>query len=704
MKTTIEQVNMADLKGRTGCIHLKPLTAIVAPNSMGKTAVTDALKLALTGKHPVQGSKGQALMELASGTTMGVGCHLTDGTHVSRGWVMNKAGSVKATHNVPDGFDASASELIFSPGLFLAMSDKDRVATLLRLGGETSVTTSEVETLRDTLESKCTGSSRVTVSEFDPFADAMTDAGVMLEAADGELVEARKAHKRDVARLANTVKGLEDAAAKAEAPVKVDAKEIDALSNELKKLAEEAARIGERHREALRKRTRAEGVDASSHWTREDATELETLGCELAKAETAAAAVAKAKEDLRAVLAAGAEPEEVEAARSFVAGFVEQPAPTQSREAANEALKRSNEESIRVTNDLAHVARKCKEIEIDRSQAEAMSCCPTCGAQGDDFKARLLAGYDDQLKQLQALKAEHELKAKAIESEADDAKATLEKWKASDELIAARKLITEDELHDQQVKELRLQVQHHEAQTGDLEKIRAKARSKREHRDKADLAKQLGDVPSVEQVASLKQAIDELEAKRVELEGQHNELKAKQAAWQEWGAQEGHTARAREELEAATGKLEETESLILATRKAKAALAAKIVEPLATDVRYFTNDVLPGKVRIDQGLGLHYETEGMVRPFRALSGSEQAVIAFALAAALASRTQLGVAILDEASTMDVDRKQLFFDRVAVAVADGKLAQAIVIDHDGRTSWEGWHVEKLGKTSPVMGAD
>lgn len=698
----IAGVEFTNLKGTSNNLTLSNLVAIVAPNGTGKTAVRDAIQLAIAGHHPDFGKTGKALMALASGPTMRAGIALSNHQRVVRTWAMDAKGSVKATNDLPTDWPADDVALAFNPASFVAMNDTDRVATLLRLGGIANPTTAEVEALRDTLEAKATGGSRVTVNAFDPFSAKLTAPAVFLEAAEAELVESRKAHKRDVARLEATVKGLEDAAHGASAPTKVDAAEVEAAAMEGQKLAEEAAKLAERHRGAERLRRRVAELGTVPTWTAEDDAAIVRLADQLATLRNAEADIAADREALRRVLAEGPEPEEVEEANEVLA----------TTEVAGPSLPREEAQAAR-----AVLLQKCASVETmlprlrqdvdDLKGMLAMDCCPTCKAAGDDLKARLQATLGPQLETATKAVADAEASLDEMGAKLQELAGVLAEWEATDKrhaaIEAARKVLALDERVEAETRELRARI---DARTEALidPATGVKPDSAAMAQELADLQgrftqvqalRNLGEVPTEEEVAALAELVAQAEAKRDDHAAKLAGLKMTFQRWQEWGAQETHASRMREELEASREKLKTVEELVTATRAAGAALAAKIAEPLAEGLRYFTDGVLPGRVAVDAKLEIYLDTPDRgLRGFAALSGSEKAVVAFALAATLAARTALGVALIDEASTMDSTRKVAFLERVAMAVADGKLAQAIVIDHAARDYGDPWQVLAL----------
>jgi hypothetical protein len=67
-------------------------------------------------------------------------------------------------------------------------------------------------------------------------------------------------------------------------------------------------------------------------------------------------------------------------------------------------------------------------------------------------------------------------------------------------------------------------------------------------------------------------------------------------------------------------------------------------------------------------------------PWEVLSGSEQCLLAFAITCALASRCVVKIALLDEVSTMEANRKARLMLAIQRAIDDGIIEQVVMVDH------------------------
>lgn len=688
----IASVTYTNLKGCTATHELPELAAVVAPNGTGKTALKDAIQLALTGSHPDFGKTGKALMGLASGPDLRVGLTFTDGTVIARQWTLATSGAVKATATIPEAWPADDMGLAFNPTAFVALNDADRVKALLGMGGKLTTTpaTPEVEALRDTLEEKGTGASRVTVSELDPFSAKLTDPAAFLEAAEAELIESRKAHKRDVKRLETTVKGLEDAAMGAEAPPKVTAEEVAELAAEGTKLAEEISRLTERRNNGERLRRRMDEIGEAGKWTDDDDADLARLTTEAARLSQFQKQNENWEASIKNRLHQCPEPEELEEALEVLKTPL--PEPPKTPVADLQAEVRTNRRKYDVCTHGIEQAN----AEISKLKEQMEMCeCPTCKATGDDLHARLVETLQPYLESAIAKRAEAQKAMQDLDSDHDRLAALIEQHEANAKVAAKHKaaqdLIDYDAQLTEEIEALRGEINAAKktmqpdpnVAIPNLVELQTELAELQKRFNQVKALRDLGEVPDTQALEQLAEHIKATTAQRDANTATAQALGVKLRAWNEWGAQEGHVTRTREELATANGKLETVAELITATKHAANAMAAQIAGPLGRGLRYFTDGILPGKVQVDQNLNIYLETDDRGRrEFRALSGSEKAVVGFALAATLAERTPAKVAVIDEASTMDGQRKHDFLKRVAEAVADGVLAQAIVLDHDG----------------------
>ena len=79
-KPILARIRAVNLKGRHLDVAPSALTLLIGENATGKTAVREAIVLALMGRHPEFGKQGKSILRLA-GTGPSFSCkdELTDG-------------------------------------------------------------------------------------------------------------------------------------------------------------------------------------------------------------------------------------------------------------------------------------------------------------------------------------------------------------------------------------------------------------------------------------------------------------------------------------------------------------------------------------------------------------------------------------------------------------------------------------------------
>lgn len=119
----METLSVLNVKGLTGTFALTPITIITGANSIGKTAILSAIKLALLGYDPSLGKRNIDTWNLSSGPQMAV---VADGKTFR--WEEKRA---KVQPTFPDGFEAFPETMLDLGSLFAATREQ-RMLTIIR--------------------------------------------------------------------------------------------------------------------------------------------------------------------------------------------------------------------------------------------------------------------------------------------------------------------------------------------------------------------------------------------------------------------------------------------------------------------------------------------------------------------------------------------------------------------------------------------
>jgi hypothetical protein len=99
----IKTITARNIKGRNFSLPLEAATIIVGPNSIGKTAVLDAIDLALLGYVPTLAKTNQGIFSLASDKAMSVQIETDEGQQIERAWSQGPNGSVNKSERLAHG-------------------------------------------------------------------------------------------------------------------------------------------------------------------------------------------------------------------------------------------------------------------------------------------------------------------------------------------------------------------------------------------------------------------------------------------------------------------------------------------------------------------------------------------------------------------------------------------------------------------------
>jgi hypothetical protein len=134
----MKRLSLLNVKGVTGQFQLAPITIVTGSNSVGKTAILDAVTLALLGHIPALGKRPSSTFQLSSGPRMMVDA---DGTRFM--WDQKKT---TVTFTEPEGWTAAPETMLDIHGLFSATKDQRMLAIMRACQLPESLTTKRVLT------------------------------------------------------------------------------------------------------------------------------------------------------------------------------------------------------------------------------------------------------------------------------------------------------------------------------------------------------------------------------------------------------------------------------------------------------------------------------------------------------------------------------------------------------------------------------
>lgn len=666
-----------NVKGRNFRHELDPLTILVGGNTAGKTAITDAIQIALLGYHPALGKKASATMLLApeSARQMEVeATHLTGS--IRRTFTRTKTGaSAETVGTAPDLLPA---QLHFAD--FLNAKPTERHATLNSLMAAIDYTA-----LGERLKAKMAAlglMDKVTVT-INPQGEKPLDAAIQALADEAKgIKQSVDIARKTLATLtateipanqasADKIAAAEQAVAKAVEAVGRAGQTVDQLSERLQRAPDEPEadppspedlQIARDAVEAAR--TELANADAANR-------HAHTLGQQIAEAEQAA--------------------NKLEAAASHKRGDA---APTETlaelqgnRTHCQQAIALLDAEILELSRDSGANEKECQTLEGQIGSLREHGTCPCCGTTGQALEAAMEAMLarkqaarqtaTDCRNRIATMKAEKDtLTGRLAEIAATEQQITA--WQSATELEAAKaKLAT-------------LREQRKETDITAAKRAFAEAEQRLAALTRADdewKAYRAAKIPTAAEIEAAAQAFQAAKATRETVVAELEAMREQRAAYDRAIADQQRIA----ELTAQADEMEATAKGIAELRawlqQEQRDATAAAMRPLTTVAGCFLNGIVNGELAVEQHL-VGIRRGDAFLPLEVLSGMEMLAVSAACQAAIASAGALKLLIVDEMARMTPRNRAQFAANCAGAIEAGVISQAILIDQTATEYPEG----------------
>lgn len=676
----IQNVSLTNFKKTARASYeFQGLNVITGGNFAGKTSVVQAIQLAIAGFLPSLGKTAAATFQLASASPMAVALTTDDGKTITRTW--RQAGKTVKLTTVgdPPALNILAAED------FTAAKPDARLAMLASYAG------AAITDLDDVLkkEAKTWG--------LKPEGDTSLE---MAESLDALLADEIKGSK---ARRVQFEKGVQSLVELAASPPEKPADLVPAIRaaetefNRLKNEADTADSQVEAYEEA---RANYDAFfDTFTELTPlEDELDVSALSEARGKAMAERANWDRERDRVNATLAV------MPVVYDNYPALLEELEALQAEQDWNAARQAAQIENAQVNAEVKAADRHSFLVGQEIKDIEAMTCCPTCGADGQTWKAK-------KLEQLQAAQAAQEQTItdgkkrlgeltltieKAVEAlkhleRLPEIKKALEADAKTDDLNARR-----DEIEQNRTR-LFDEIKNLDAQLADAKALKERNAARVRTRDEYNrLAAAVEAFPEMlgTKAATLRQAAEDSAAELDKVESEHDAQEPLRAAWQAHLGREQDITKARLEAETEGQKqaaMEESRAAVAAVVKEQ---LQKLFAPVIEIATEFSKGLL------DTPLTLHPTTGQIGRfapdglsflPWGTLSGAEQMVATACLQVAFGAAGG-GIVILDEFNRMTERTKDLFLARLEDAHAKGMVQQAIVLDHNAaKFEHCGWNI-------------
>lgn len=701
--TEISAVRLKSLRDLR--LEVGPLVALTGPNGVGKTAILQAVRLAILGYEPSVGKTLGATKTLYGGDMASVGLVFDDGFTIARSF-----GDSVATNVMPLRGESTERQrqarIEAATGAFLPSFDFD---AFLKLSAE-----KRREMLFGLLPRETVGLTVETWREWLGwrFADAPIQAAIdklwreHIERApsplDGLASAISYVHERKLAaerdRKDREARAA-DASAAAEATTEAAAQFDDAALTELRRQLElvtqelgACRRQAEHIEQVLRQqRQREHNRRAIAMQMDQAATKLETARAKLEslrnnpvpEVDALVAALMEAERECDGLPRPSAA--EVESARSAVAE-------------AKGALETRRREVRQGRDRLSEAMLRAAPARRTLEQLTAATSCPVCGsvAELETARERLRQEVESANEQLAILEQQQQ---EALEAQRVAEEALRAAGERVQQLEAQAKAYAEAKSRVQEIRaKADAALKEHDRRQADAERevqgLEAEIQRLGEELERLDAIEIPTEIPDVNS------QIEKLETRAGELREQirSQELLQKAAAKAE-AARERADAEARE-LKMVTARAEALDRIHGALQRLRADAIEKLVGPVEQTANEILQEIDPAKTFrfVFEAAGSRptfdfgFEQDGVFRSFDAASTGEDAFLAVVLIAALvaAVRPPWRVLMVDTLESIDETRRAALLGALA-RVADRFFDNVIVAGCCDVPEIDGWQV-------------
>ena len=684
----ITNIKAVGIKSKAGFSHdLHPVTIITGPNAGGKTAIADAVKIAVLGYHPALGKQPGKTITLApdKASVMETAARFSDGTGIERSFKRTATGaSVKVTGDEIEGL--LPAQLHFED--FLAAKATERQAILSRLMGKVDTAKLTTDLTRKVAE--------LGLGQFGFKIDASVVGNPLtplVEAVGESAKEVGQSVKQARATLATLVAGA--------VPAAVDA---DALreAQDAVEATQRAVGTSKAVRDEINRKFAAPWP-AQPHGeppSDEQMAELELRHATLTEAV--------AKQDLEALRRAVLDAQDILLSKRGQLNFFDHAAksvgePPEMPEATaadvevyEQRLFAASGEKVNITMEKNECEVKCTLLLNSINSIEKAGKCPCCGSEGDHLEVALtalkksLAAVKHDRDKQQAAEKEAEHRETLARKELDEATVSCRAWTAyraalakvpdGDDIARAAEAVAvaEKRVADAGAALADASVVKESLTTceRDIERMAASLAAWHAYWEAKNARP--SDTEGLETERKHADAVTAAESARSRLAA----LQADKAAYDQAVADQQRIADLTKQADEAetTGKNLKTLKEWLREREREATVEA--MGPLLKISQVFLDGVLSGELAV-QGSDLGVSRDGQFIPLEVLSGMECAAVAAACQAAMASVSSLRLVIVDELGRMTDDNAQRFLANCGAAVEAGIVDQAILLDPHGK---------------------
>lgn len=608
----ITNLRAAGLKGLAFDHELGPVTVFSGPNYAGKSARLEAIRLGLIGYVPELGKTKASTMELSAGD-LTVELTMDDGTEVLRSWNRKDKVEVGRSLHVPP--------VLMDPNEYFALGAKDRVRYVYGLASGTmepsgivGALVSNVHRIKAETEHHVEAVQSLAETILS-MADEREEKSQPVHEWVGEVIQ----HVTDELRAGRAAQKTMEEGAKARATLAMDEETPRDVSGQIVTLQQQVADL------KAEQRQHTEVVDRA----RANADKIARLNGILARPDPGPEIVA-----LRATVESL--DQQIEAYVSPAAGIRERHGEAKARQAV-------------LRSELATLSTQLTKALADVQAIVGLKECPTCGACGEGWRAKLDTERRTIVDVLQA-----NAKIKAVEwDELEAVRPTLQA-----DLDAAERADREHATRQAQLRQNR----------------QALDRLLNQSVERASAAEQLAGLGTIDSTAA-QLALTEIGSKLQGHETTLARLQEQQRAFARHQQDEARQAQALLAAERSKARVEVLKAALDMLEEFQGALVERAFGALLSVANQMTHDLMPGRLEYQDG-DIGRTEDGRWISHRTFSGTEKAMTYAALSVALANGSPIKLVMMDELGRMSRETRSNFLERMVALTKAGLIDQFV----------------------------
>lgn len=608
-----------NFKGQSFSEPLAAAQLFVGSNFSGKTARTDAIRLALMGYLPELGKTNKDTFALSSSTTMAVEATFEDGSILARRWTL-KGDSIKSESAIPPAFEKSERfEVMMDASKYFGLSDRARIEYVFGLVNLGQIWTVHGVETRLTNKATDKDAAAAIIAEFPQTATVQA----MVESAIEVCSVSFKQAKANAVRFEQTIQGMTHLRAGDEPGAIMSKLEADqaAVAEQITAITVKRADLLTGYTAIRSARIRRAEIDREKSAGEKSTIELASW---------------KAKQDQIA-----AERTAIFPPSDIVGDDILLNIATLSARMTTEA------------NELRKMRADMDAYEKQIDDVDGKKTCPYCGAAGEDWKTIKLAELAGEVEKVQSNYEALVLKTAKTQADLETAKTSQRRFASYKEKLA--------NLDKQEAETLR--------NIARIEPQLARLTALDEERERL-----APEDPELE--AKVETLQSELNVKNQD----SREIQVKIKACMGRQSELQRLAQAEKARDEARNDEETAKELGKELRVIQAEMVASAFAPLLAKANEFFPGILKGSLEYNSQTGeIGYSGDGLFVSHHTMSGSEKALVYSAMQAALTAENHCKIMIIDELGRFDNLNLGKMLDGVKKGIDSGHISNFIGID-------------------------